>query len=173
MPSISQKVRSAIVAQLSDPAKGFNPRLQVVTASYGVEPWSIDWTSESLNFMFGRVDPVALDKSSSLTYPMVTIDTQRSLHTNLVKFATFAGPIFAVIDVHHSWNESEAIPDFASWVDATEDAMVGALNDKDFQTWPGNVLWIGKVSANRGNVVMGGYHWRQTMTFICEFNLVT
>jgi hypothetical protein len=174
MPSISQKVRTAIVTQLrSDPVKGFNPRLATVAAGYGTTPWSIDFSDASQNFLFGRVDPVALDKSSSLTYPLVTLDTQRSLQTNLVKFAVFAGPIYAVIDVHHSWDESEAIADFASYVDATEDAMVGTLNDQTYQTWPGNLLWNGKVSTNRGNVTMGGYHWRQTMTFVLEFNLVT
>ena len=140
MPQISKFVRDALKAQLSASTTGFNDRLQNLAGTYGIDPWAVDWSSDSTNFLFGRINPALIEESSVLTYPLVTIDVLRSQNTNRVKFATFAGPVQAVIDIHHSWAEESVLQDFASFVDATEDAMVAALNDQDAQSWPGNLL---------------------------------
>lgn len=173
MPQISKFVRDALKAQLSAGGTGFNDRLQALAGAYEIEPWTVDWTADSTNFLFGLISPEKIEGSGVLTYPLVTIDTVRSQNTNRVKFATFAGPVTAVIDVHHSWSEESALQDFASFVDATEDAMVAALNDQDAQTWPGNLLWNGQVAAQRGQIVMGGMNWLQSLRFICNFELIT
>src|SRR5579862_2099312 len=133
MSQIGRKVRQAIVAQLSPSATGFNDRLASVAGTYGIDAYTIDWTSESQNFIYGRIAPQLLDESSPLTYPLVTIDTVRSQNTNRVKFALFAGPVTALIEVHHSWTQDSALQDFSDLVDATEDAMIAALNDQEHQ----------------------------------------
>lgn len=174
MPQISKLVRDALKGQLSAEETGFNARLAALWRSYGLPPEDlpvIDWTSESANFLFGRVNPAGIERSSVFAYPLVTIDTLRSQNTNRVKFATFAGPVQAVIDVHHSWPDSSVIADFASYVDATEDAIIAALNDQA-ALWPGNLLWNGNVGMQRGAVLMGGYGWLQTASFFCQFDLL-
>lgn len=172
MPSISKAIRNALKTQLAAPTTGFNDRLAALAASYSIEPWAIDFTDTSTNFIFGRVSPQAFEESSPFSYPLVTIDTIRSAHTNRVKFATFAGPVTAVIDVHHSWIQDAVLADFASYVDATEDAMIGALNDQEAQSWPGNLLWNGNVAMQRGPLQMGGQGWLQSAQFVCNFELI-
>src|SRR5436309_1302861 len=119
MPQISKLVRDTLKTQLSAGITGFNDRLQGIAGEYGVEPWQVDWSDESTNFLFGRVSIQAVAQSSILTFPLVTIDTVRSANTNRVKFTTFAGPVAVVIDVHHSWPQESVLADFASYVDAT------------------------------------------------------
>jgi hypothetical protein len=90
-----------------------------------------------------------------------------------VKFATFAGPVQAAIDVHHSWPQEAVLADFASCVDATEDAMIACLNDQNTQLWPSGVLWNGQVTCVRSPIAMGAANWIQTATFLCQFELIT
>ncbi len=169
---ISKYIRDAIKDKLSDGRAGFNPRIQEIAESYGIEPWSIDWSCTSTNFLFGRIAPQAIEESSVLTYPLMTIDVARAQDTRRVLFATFAGVVTAVIDVHHSWPEASVLADFASVVDATEDAMVAVLNSVEDQGWPEGLLWGGKVSVQRNPIIAGGYGWLQTATFLCQFELI-
>ena len=178
MPQISKAIRSAILIQLQGTtgnANGVNDRIAALATAYGIPPYPnplFDWTDNSVSFFFGQIDPAALEESSPFTYPLLTIDCPRSQNTNRVKFATFAGPVVAVIDVHHSWEEDSAIHDFASFVDATEDAVIGCLNNQSVQTWPGNLLWNGQVMASRGPIRAGGQGWLQSLRFTCNFELV-
>lgn len=169
---ISKYVRDAIKGKLSDPRTGFNPRLAAIAEDYGIEPWAVDWSNTSSNFLFGRIAPQPVEESSVLTYPLTTIDVVRAQDTRRVLFATFAGTVTAVIDVHHSWPDQSVIADFASMVDATEDAMVSVLNNVEDQDWPQGMLWAGKVTVQRNPIIAGGYGWLQTETFICQFELI-
>jgi hypothetical protein len=169
---ISKLIRDAIKTQLSAAGTGLNDRIAALAASYGVAPYAIDWTANSTNFIFGRVSSAAFEESSVFTYPLLTIDTVRTQHTNRVKFATFAGPVIATVDVHHSWADESVLADFASLVDLTEDAVIAALNDMNHQSWPGNLLWNGQVGLQRGGIAMGGYGWIQSAQFILQFELI-
>lgn len=171
MPQISKYVRDALKAHLSDSNTGFNARLGVIAPDYGIDPWEVDWSDTSTNFIFGQVDPQAFEESSVFTYPLVTIDTVRSQNTNAIKFHTFSGPVIAVIQVHHSWPDESVIADFASFVDATEDAVIACLNDRDQQVWAPNLAWGGQVAAQRGAIRMGGLGWLQSLTITCQFAL--
>lgn len=169
---ISKIVREAVQGQLSMPVSGINARLAAIAEGYGLDPYVIDWTNESSNFIYGRVTPQAFEASSVFTYPLLTIDTVRSQDTRRIKFATFAGPVIVTIDVHHSWIDSAVLADFASTVDMTEDAIVSCMNDQEVQTWPGNLLWNGQITLQRGQIMMGGNGWLQSAQFICNFELV-
>lgn len=170
MPQISKYVRDAVRTQLSVDVTGFNARLALLVASYGIEKWEIDWSPDSVNFLFGRVNPALIEASSVLSYPLTTIDTVRAQHTNRVKFATFSGTIQTLIEVHHSWPQSAVLADFASWLDATEDAMISTVNDQN-GIWPRNLEWNGQVAAQRGPIIQAGYGWLQTLSFFCQFTL--
>lgn len=169
---ISKYVRQAIKDKLAAPRTGFNARLSAIADDYGIEPWEVDWSNTSSNFLFGRIAPQPVEESSVLTYPLTTIDVVRAQDTRRVLFATFAGLVTAAIDVHHSWPDQSVIADFASLVDATEDAMISVLNDTEDQTWPDGILWGGKVTVQRNSVIAGGYGWLQTETFLCAFELI-
>ncbi len=169
---ISKLIRDAIRAQLAADVTGLNDRLAALAELYGVPPYVIDWSDTSTNFIFGRVSPAAFEESSVFTYPLLTIDTVRSQDTRRVKFATFAGPVVATIDVHHSWPDQSVLADFASLVDLTEDGVISCLNDQDSQSWPGNLLWNGQVTLQRGAIAMGGMGWIQSVQFICQFELI-
>ena len=172
MAQISKYVRDAIKTQLAANTTGFNARLAAISSTYGITAAQIDWTATSTNFIFGRMAPELFEESSVFTYPLLTIDTIRSQDMRRVKFSTFSGSVAAVIDVHHSWPDESVIADFASVVDATEDAVVACLNDKATQVWPGNLLWNGQVQVQRGPIKMGGYGWVLTLSFLCNFELV-
>lgn len=168
---ISKTIRDALRAQLSAAGSGLNDRLTALAPAYGVDAYQIGFGAASANFIFGRVSPDKFEESSAFTYPLLTIDTARSQNTNLVKFATFSGPVIATIDVHHSWPDESVLGDFASLVDLTEDAIYSCLNDKNRQSWPGNLLLNGNVSAARGPIVMAGMGWLQSIQFQCQFQL--
>lgn len=175
---ISKVVRDAVKTQLSATDSGINDRIAALTAAYTVsfstilDPYTIDWSGEAGNFIFGRIDPQNVEASSVFSYPLLTIDTVRAQNANRIKYATFAGPVVATIDVHHSWPEQSVLADFASQVDLTEEAVIACLNDQNNQLWPGNLLWNGIVSTQRGPIVMGGYGWLQSIQFVCQFELI-
>lgn len=170
---ISKYVRDAVKAQLSDPQAGLNYRLSALAGGYGMDAaYEIDWSGTSQNFIFGRVAPEQFEETSAFSYPLLTIDTVRTQDTRRIKFATFAGPVVATIDVHHSWIEESVLADFASMVDLTEDAVISCMNDQSGQNWPGNLLWNGSIATQRGPIKMGGMGWLQSVQFVCNFELV-
>jgi len=169
---ISKLIRDAVKTQLAASTTGLNDRLAALAASYATDPYVIDWSATSPNFIFGRVNPVAFEESSVFIFPLLTIDTVRTQDTRRIKFATFAGPVVVTIDVHHSWPQESVLGDFASLVDLTEDAVISTLNDQNHQVWPGNVLWNGQITLQRGAIAMGGYGWLQSLQFICNFEVV-
>jgi len=175
MPQISKYVRDAVKAQLAADTTGLNDRLAALWTSYSLDSgdlWKVDWSAESANFLFGRPAITAIEASSVMTFPFVAIDAIRAQNTNRVKFATFAGPVQVAIEVHHSWPQSAVINDFASYVDATEDAMISALNDQNAQFWPPNLLWNGNVAVQRGPLAFGARNWLQTVSFLCQFDRI-
>lgn len=174
MPNISKYVREAVRTQLADATVGYNARLESVAESYGIEDVKdkrINFAKDSTNFLFGRISPDALEQSSVLTYPLMTIASVRCQNTNRVKFATFSGGVQVVIEVHHSWPDSAVIGDFDSEVDATEDVVIACLNAQNAQAWPPNLGWNGQVAATRSGIRMGGYGWLMTIQFLCTFEL--
>jgi hypothetical protein len=168
---ISKTVRDALKTQLSASGSGLNDRLAALATTYSQTAYVIDWTATSTNFIFGRVAPEKFEESSVFTYPLLTIDTVRSLSTNRIKYGSFSGQVTAMVEVHHSWAQEAVIADFASLVDMTEDATISCLNDKAHQTWTGNLLWNGAVTLMRGPIAMGGYGWLQSISFTCQFDL--
>jgi hypothetical protein len=168
---IAQIVPTALRDQLANETTGLNARIAALAEAYGIEPFEIDWTDTSTNFLFGRLDPALLEESSVFTYPFVTIDTARMSDVRRVKFSVFSGPVLGLIEVHHSWQQESVIADFGALVNATADAVMNCLNDQSTQAWPGNLLWNGRAEMLPGPLRMGGQGWLRTTQFICPFDL--
>jgi hypothetical protein len=168
---IAKLVRDSLMTHLSAAGTGLNDRVAALAAAYAQNAYAIDWSSTSTNFLFGRVSPTAIEQSSVLTFPLLTIDTVRSQDMRRIKFSTFSGPVMATIDVHHSWPDESVIADFASLVDMTEDAIIDCLNDQNSQAWPGGVLWNGRVTSQRSPIITGSLGWIQSVQLLCPFEV--
>lgn len=170
---ISRLIRTALLAQFSAANSGFNDRLMALAPNYpGVEPYQIDWSGTSFNFMFGAVDPDAIEASSTLTFPFLSIDTVNAQDTGTVFASTFSGRVVAVIDVHHSWPNESVLADFSSLVDLTEEAIITCIQDPENQVWNGNLGRVkGGMASSRGRVTFGSENWRQSLRVTVPFNL--
>jgi len=166
-PMITGVIEAALKAQLSDAVTGINPRLVILASSYTFDAFAIDFSSNSTNFMFGRIDPSALEETSVFTFPFLTISILGAQDQRDIKFSTFSGPVMAIVEIHHSWAQNAIIADFDSLVNASADAIFSCLND--IQTWPGNLLWNGKAEMRPGALKFGGLNWLKTTQFICPF----
>jgi hypothetical protein len=176
MPSISRALRLAVTSQLSDASSGFNPNFTAALSTYSLDAstvnWSgITWTSPSTNFLYGRVSPANIDESSGLEYPILTMDSSRSAHTNEVVSMTFAGPVQLLIDFHLSYVSDELLFDFASYADAAEDAMFATINNLSKQNYGAGILYNGRMACQRTPIVPGGNGWIQSLTFAPEFKV--
>jgi hypothetical protein len=168
---ISGVVSAALWGQLSNGTAGLNARLIALAASYTFPGFTIDWSPTSVNFLFGTIDPAALEESSTFTYPFLTIDLLGLQDQREIKFATFSGPVIGVVEVHHSWADEAVIADFGALVNATGDAVLTCLNDANYQGWPPQLLWNGRAEMRPGPLRMGGLGWLKTTRFICPFKL--
>ena len=185
MPQISKLVRTQLLARLqgadANGQNSFNLNMNAALQSYGLSPqviaWqNIDWTANTHNFIWGRISPDEIDSSGGqFTYPLVTIDTLNSRNTNYAKYANFAGPVQAVIDVHFSWKSSGVLQDFSSWSDALEDALYTTLLSQSYQRWSNGILpeWGSAAFTKDPQIRAGGYGWRRSHTLTAIFEVVT
>jgi len=168
---IARIVPEALRTQLAAETTGFNARIAALAEGYGVEPFEIDWSETSTNFIFGRIDPGLLEESSVFTYPFLTIDIARLADSRRIKYSVFSGGVVGLVEVHHTWANDSIIADFGALVNLTCDAVMNCLNDQDGQVWPGNLLWNGRTEMAPGPLRMGGQGWLKTTQFFCPFDL--
>ena len=187
MPQISRLLRTQLAARLqgsdANGQNSFNLNFSAALQAYGLSPqvirWpssGIDYTANSHNLIWGRVSPDEIDTSGgAFVYPLLTIDTLRSRNSNYVKYATFAGPVTASIDVHLSWDASGALQDFATWSDALEDALFSTLLHDNYQRWSNGILpdWSSATFSKDASIRPGGYGWRRSHTFLATFEVIT
>jgi hypothetical protein len=173
---ISKIIRNALKTQIADAAAGVNARLAALAGSYpDAVPYVIDWSSTSLNFIWGTLDPDKFEETSVFTYPLVTIDTLTAQDQGLIFSATFAGKVVGVIDIHHSWPNESVVADFSDQLDMSEDAFLSCIKDTSRQQWGGGVnnllLMKSGVNSGRTKVTFGGQNWRQSLRIVCPFEL--
>lgn len=178
MSQISRLVRSLVYSRLSSVTIGYNAAVAAAQSNYGgdIDASRVtieDWTPGAGNFLFGRVPPDSIESSSVLSYPVVTVDTLRTISgtgaQRWVMSDTFSGMIEAVVDVHISFSESSVLDDFASYGDLVEDAMFACLNNPSNVMSSSGIAYSGRLSLSRGPIVWAGQNWRQTLTFTVPF----
>jgi hypothetical protein len=165
MSEISRKVREAVLLRLSDPTSGFNANLAAVASTYGIQPFSVDWSATSKNFFRGFLDPNDVDESTPSRYPLVMMYAITSTNRNLQKFALFSGEVILGLDFHITWRAGNALRNFEDLGDAIEDAVYKTLNGTDFQAWGAPLTYNGQISLAKRPLELAGEHWRQTLSF--------
>jgi hypothetical protein len=172
MAKIGRLAREAVRAVLAEPVTGFNARFAGVALDYGLQPFSVDWSSASKQVWEAPLDPEDLDATSPARYPLVMLYCVASENRNSRKFATFSGTVEVAVDLHLSWKGGNAPRDADLLADAIEDAVYQIVNEADFQAVAGApLLWNGDISLRRGPLLMGGEHWLRTLAFRLTFEV--
>ncbi len=184
MLEISKQVRDAIKFQLADPTTGFNAQVAALASTYGIVPFTIDFTGADTSFIFGDVSPDIvesieatvenMDPTSPISYVLMTVDTLGSRDTGLVMNATFGGEITGNIKLTLSFENSQTIPDFASWDDVCEAAIFNCFNNPaDQGGWiTEKVIYDRRMQFNKGQIVLAGGNFRRTLQFLPAFRII-
>jgi hypothetical protein len=172
--TISKLIREACRTRLADDNLGLNANIAAALPDYDDIDMAVvtveEWTPGGGSFLYGRVPPDAIERSSVLKYPLITVDTLRTGGQSMVMSAVFTGIVEAVIDVHLSWPDSDALMDFSSYGDIVEDSMFLTMNNPGALVVGSRYNCVGKLLLTRGPIVYGsGQNWRQTLTFQCPF----
>lgn len=164
MAQISGRARAALFGLYS---ARFNTLLSTVAPAYGVQPFTIDFTSvpKSQNFFWGALDPNDLEDSTVYKLPLMTLYTTQSANQHRQKPATFSGVVRLGSDVVLSWRGGNANQDFEALADALEDVMNTIANEL---AQLGHVVSMG---MDRGPVKRGQQNWWQLLRFSFLFEV--
>lgn len=131
-------VRDALQTVLSDGTNGFNAQLAAAAATYGIQPWSLDFSSRpSRTVVWGYVDDAEFDVSTLVEFPGAVIYSVEAVDERRMKPAQFSGFVTFVIrkylrlraldDVDTGANQPDFDGNLEKWPDATEHAILAAL----------------------------------------------
>jgi hypothetical protein len=135
MPQTRKLVRDAIKSALADTDDGFNATLAAIAATYGIDPFTIDWSDGSGNFIEANLDETGARASRLVTGVTVSLYTSesrnKSLGENRSKTAAFEGTILAHLDIRLDFRDGEDVNDDLTEdvADAVEDAIIQILVD--------------------------------------------
>ena len=177
MFQIARQPRVAIYNRISDATLGYNAQVTAIASNYTNVDTSLlligSWALGGANFLFGRVNPDALDQSSDFTYPVCSIDIGPvEPDQGLVLSAVYSGRIPVVIDLHLSWPEASAIPNFAEFCDCAEAAMFMSINNVSNLNYGSGMAYNGKLALSRSPIALAGSGWRRTLTFVAPFTVI-
>ncbi len=185
--SPTHHARTALVNLLKDPVTGFNPLYAAAMANHpGAPPMSIDFTGtlaqgNSKNFFLGDLDPTALEGSSIIQYPLLTVYGIAGASTNLQKFQRFAGLIRlgARFLLSGSIYDDAGVPPagFEVWPDCVEDAFLNLIQSRSAEAaWPASssvqVVYNGLCSYERKPPFEGASNWLQILTFTMNMDVI-
>lgn len=174
---ITKYVQDATLLYLGHAAKGFNASLAVVTASYGIQPITIDWTESSLQFYPAYGTPDDLDKSTASKYPMVFLHGVRSRNTHESMSRNFSGQVEMVLAIwltHKAVSFGKAGRALDLMCSAVEQACNDMFRDGN---WPQGYGATNAVcmppACTRTRAEPEGEGWRQAVIFNMVFTLDT
>lgn len=131
-------VRDALQTVLGDGTNGFNAQLAAAAATYGIQPWTLDFASRpSRTVVWGYLDDAEFDVSTLVDFPGAVIYSVEAVDERNRKPAEFSGFVTFVIraylrfraldDIDTGANQPDFDGDFEKWADATEHAILAAL----------------------------------------------
>jgi len=175
MPLISKPAVDVVVAILSDPQTGFNRNLALIADTYGIKPYTVDWSQKSANFIDCDLNPDSLEQSANITYPYTTVDTLEVADDSRVIAAVFAGTILVSIKVHISTTNEQTPRSISPLTRAIEDAMFQTLN---LEATLGAYLTAGftingRWRCQKSPTVFGAQNWRRSIMFSNAFGRIT
>lgn len=174
MAEISRAVREAMGRRLADAATGFNAKLAAVASTYGIQPFTIDWSATSKNFFRGFIDPNDVDDSTPSRYPLVMLYSITSSNDHDSMPRVFSGKVTLGLDFHVTWKQGNALKNFEDLGDAIEDAVYAVFSDGNWpQLWGAQYACQTGITLSKRPVESGGEHWRQTISFRLVFQVDT
>jgi hypothetical protein len=155
MPITRKAVRDAALSELAASVTGFNATLAALAGTYGVTPFTIDWSSTSSNFSQSQVTTEQLELSRMIEYPGCLLYTPTTQNQNLEKFRRFSGVVVLNIDVIVDFRDGAEGRDTESLPDAVEDAITSIFN-RPTLSLPAYVVWNGDIECVREPVRLNG-----------------
>lgn len=140
-----KKVRDSILTLLT---ASFNSTLGTLAATYGITPFTIDFSSSSVNFAVSHIDPADIENCQFETYPAACLYTTEAINTGDPKQWNFSGKVMANLDFYvRDRNGAEGF-DTESYFDAIEDSVLSILQNESNQ-WPGGVIYTRSLEMGR------------------------
>jgi hypothetical protein len=121
---IGKAARDAVMSVLRS---NLNDNLATVYAEYGLDPVSIDWQSGFQCFQ-GPISVDQLMASSDVKYPIIIVYTVSAQDQKLIHYKRFSGTVQVAIEFHQEILQGRSLPDYESYQDAFEDALVATLH---------------------------------------------
>lgn len=183
MPDPLGLVTQAVYARLSSATLGFNQAYAAIqptyvdfTTSLAIPAWTIDWSNNSNNFVYGMVAPDLIEESSPLQYPVLTITADAAVADRpgtkeRVIYQTFTGKVRAIVQVILSWTE-EQVRDFESWPNAVSAAMYSVVNNTANQNWGAGIVYCADMDSQKSPVILAGTNWRRQVLFPMTFRVL-
>jgi hypothetical protein len=175
-PEYASLVRDVVVAQLEDSGHGFNFQFALTAAAAGVPAFVIDWSATSFNFFEAQIDPVDIEGSTPMKYPIVTLATLSEDNTLREAFVTFSGSVSMELAIYLSFRKSGVPRNVEATMNAVTAALVrtfcdpGAASTANFT---GPVTYNRRISVKRTRLQTGAENWRAALKAYFTFDLDT
>ena len=171
MVNVGKTVRDVVKTMLADGTVGFNATLASVCTSYGIAPFTIDFTGNKNNFLQGYYGAKDLAETTNVKFPVICLYTTRSQNTNENKFAIFSGSVEIGIDTYLSHGKSAAVADTEALADAVESTYYTLFNSSTNYHFYGQAGYNGDLYVQRSPVSKGAANWIQTLNSRLTFEL--
>ena len=174
MPQTRKTVRDALVSVLSNATRGFSVKLAAIAATYAIDPFTIDWSSQSSSLFQGYLTSADVEVGQlapEAACPVgVLIYTTTSVGMALQKPSTFSGEVGAVVDFYIRFREGIEQDNIESICDAIEDAALEALYD-NAAAWPPSITLSANVTVPKEPAELTGDGWQQRIPIILLFEV--
>lgn len=174
MKAYRKAAREAVLRILSDEVTGFNARMADLAQEYFVEPFSIDFSPTSTNFIQSAVGVDTDNFAYSKMFPKplgMTLYTVGAVNTKDQNSGFFSGQVECRIDAYLQFSAKlrEGLDTIEGGntedaLDAIEEAILLCLHD-DAAAW-GPVSYNLDVTTARGALKTTGDGWQQRISII-------
>jgi hypothetical protein len=143
-----KKVRDAILGLFADPATGFNATLAAMAVTYGIAPFSIDFSGAAGNFAISHIERSNIEVCYLTSFPGACLYTSDIVDNADPKGFSFSGRVMAHLDFYvldrggiEGFNTEDEF-------DAIEDAALSIMN-RDANQWPAGILFSRRSQGTR------------------------
>lgn len=137
-------------------SSGFNSTLASLAASYGVTPFTLDFTSSSINFAVTHINEANIETCQIQWSSGVRVGgclyTTEAINSGGPKQWNFAGKVMANLDFYVRDREGTEGFNTEDYFDCIEDAVVTILQNES-NAWPGGVIYTRDLEMGRESLI--------------------
>jgi len=161
--SVTKLVQDAVRTRLADATHGFNVTLESIRASYGFEPFAIDFAKRRADATFYEVhlDPRIVAETARPVWPFATLFIEGFGGGARVVSSRFDGRLTVGLDVFLSISQSQP-PTEDNRALAVNDTIIAVFNDVDtFNLWgeTTNPITYGWDIQGNSRLMIGAQNW--------------